>query len=237
MEQLILNLVKNADPDNPLQYVQNIVKDYAKEKLDEQILACQDCKICDSCRSLAHGNTNASILIIGSHAQSLVPLTNESYNLAFYDNESSYIIDKTLEIIKANKNEIMFANVLGCMPYKELGGEKVPRIPNSKELEQCKVFINHLIDIVQPLVIITMGAVALNAFKKNCSIINEHGQWFDIKGIPAIATYSPEYFIQIKGKKDEELILQQQYDFIDDVTKGFQYIKENYPKINIMMED
>ena len=228
-EHFILELVKKANPDNPLQFVRNIVKDYSIEKLNNQILNCKDCEICGN-KTIFHGDSNASIMIIGSS-----PTCFESnINKALYDDKDNDILDQTLAMLKANKKQLFFANVVNCIPYKTLGGEKVQRIATINEAKSCSLFINHAIEIVQPLVIVTMGAIAYSHFNNNSgSLLQNRGNWFSIKGIPAIATYEPSYFIQMEGIKDEELLIQQQYEFIDDITKAFNYIKENHPNLNL----
>lgn len=230
-EQKILIEVLKANPDNPLQYVRNIVKNYSLEKLNQQIINCKDCSICNQYKSIGHGNANASILVIGGY-----PLKEYKKNTkAFYEKEEiKNIIDKTFfDICKINKEEIYFANVIQCFPYQLINNKREMRIPIKKEIDNCFVFLNHLIEIIQPLVIILLGPIALNVFNKEKNIIKNHGEWISVKGIPTIFTYHPEYFIQMKDKKDEELLNMQKYEFIEDIQKAILYIEEKYPMIKI----
>lgn len=232
MDERILDLIKQEDPENPLQYVRSLVKDYASEKLASQIKACQDCSICSNVKTLHHGNTNATIMFIGS-----TPETDGESELALFDGESSVILNKVIDdILMINRDELFFANAVNCWPYKQTGPDKTQRVPTKQELNNCFVFINHLIEIVQPLAIVLLGSVALNAFEPTKAITKDRGQWLSIKGIPTVATFHPDYFLKVAGKKDEELVEQQKFEFIDDINMAVNYIKTKYPQIEITKE-
>lgn len=233
MKEYILDLIKEEDPANPLQYVRDIVKDFAVEKTCDQIKSCKDCDICHGNRTLPYGNSNASIMFIGS-----MPETYLDRNMpALFDGDSSAILNKVLDdILMVNREEFFFANAVNCWPYKQTGPEKTPRVPTKKELSNCYVFINHLIEIVQPLAIVILGSAALNAFEPTMALTKDRGKWFSIKGIPAVATFSPDYFLKVAGKKDEELVEQQKFEFIDDINMVIQHVKSTYPNINITKE-
>lgn len=232
MEDRILDLIKQEDPENPLQYVRNLIKDYASEKLASQIKACKDCGICSNTKTIHHGNTNATIMFIGS-----TPETDGESELALFDGESSVILNKVIDdILMINRDELFFANAVNCWPYKQTGPDKTQRVPTKQELNNCFVFINHLIEIVQPLAIVLLGSVALNAFEPTKAITKDRGQWLSIKGIPAVATFHPDYFLKVAGKKDEELVEQQKFEFIDDINMVVNYIKTKYSQIEITKE-
>lgn len=234
MEDKILDLIREENPENPLQYVRDLVKDFALEKVSEQITTCSDCDICHCGKTLPHGNTNASIMFIGSMPES--ELENE-IKPALFDGESSVILDKVIDdILMINRDELFFANAVNCWPYKQTGPDKTHRVPTKQELSNCYLFINHLIEVVQPLAIVVLGAAALNAFEPTMAITKDRGTWFNIKGIPAVATFSPDYFIKVAGKKDEELVEQQKFEFIDDINMAINYVKNNYPNIEITKE-
>lgn len=234
MEDKILSLIKQQQPANPLQYVRDLVKEYAADSLSDMILNCQDCTICDSTKTLPHGNTNATIMFIGSMPEAL---NQEENKPALFDGDSSIILNKVIDdILMINREELYFANVINCCPYKQTGPDKTYRVPTKQELNNCFVFINQLIEIVQPLAIVLLGAVALNAFEPTKAITKDRGEWFNIKGIPTIATFSPDYFLKVAGKKDEELVEQQKFEFIDDINKVIYHIQSNYPHIQITKE-
>ena len=162
--------------------------------------------------------------------------TEETHN-ALFEGSAVDILTKVVDdILTINRDELIFANAVNCLPYKQTGPDKTHRIPTKQELNNCFIFVNHLIEIVQPLAIVLLGSVALNAFEPTKAITKDRGTWLSIKGIPAVATFHPDYFIKVAGKKDEELVEQQKFEFIDDINMVVNYVKTNYPDIQITKE-
>jgi uracil-DNA glycosylase family 4 len=232
----ILELVMQADPANPLQYVHSIVKDYARNKLDLAIAECKDCSISGLVKTLTAGNSNAAVMIIADTVseEQVSKIEENVYQLPLCDS-SGETFDKALDALHVNKDQLFYINSVNCWPYKEVGTEAITRTPTKKETECCKVFVHHAIEIVQPLVIITLGNIALNLFIKE-SISKARGEWFDYKGIPLMPTYHPGYFDKITGHKDEEMIQMLQWDFFGDLQKAFNYVVEKYPDIKMFEE-
>lgn len=231
MERQILDLVKLSNPSNPLQYVHNIVKDLSIEKLNNQILQCRDCESCNGPKSLTKGISNATVMIIGES----VSEDQKNSDIVYpFENEGGEILDIVLEHYDINKEELFYINSVNCWPNKKVGSEYISRTPTKKEVDNCKVFLEYAIKVVQPRVIITLGGVALNSlFDEKLAITLERGVWKEYNGIVLMPTFHPAYFNKIKGKKDPELIEMQKMDFMNDIGKAFLYLEENYPDNNV----
>lgn len=222
----ILQLVRNADPANPLDYVHDIVRGYAREKLDTYIRGCTDCDICSEHRTSVRGNSNATVLIIGESPSEDQVSSGEL--LQPFANQAGGILDSVFGQMGINQDQLFYINAVSCWPHKVVGDEVVSRTPHKKEVEACSVFVNYAIQLVQPLVIVLLGGIALNLFKKD-SITAARGQWLDVKGIPTMPTYHPGYFLKIEGKKDPEIVNMQKWEFYNDLRKAFMYVYETYP--------
>lgn len=223
----ILDLVEERNPDNPLQYVKSIVQEMSCNKVCEHILNCRDCEMHCDFRELPHGNPNASVMIIGSSPEDVL-IENQ---LALNYGESKRVLDIILDSLNVNKEEIFYASCIACSPQKNLSGKLIKRMPNTSEVKNCQVFVKSLIDIVDPLVIILMGPLAYNTFRKDGTLINNRGEWFEFNDIPVIATYSPSYFAN--APVDEMTLQEQKSDFVNDIESAINYIRENYKEINL----
>lgn len=188
-EETILQLVREADPDNPLEYVRNIVKGFAREKLDRYIMECEDCPIHQSTKTLTFGSVNASILVVGNGVQGEQNhKTGSTY--PFAGTEAHDVLMKTLDFYGFNTEEFFFINAVNCCPVYTASGQESVRIPKKEEENKCRIFVDYAIQMLQPIFILILGNIALNLFVKD-SILNLHGKVIQAKGIPAIATYSP----------------------------------------------
>lgn len=231
VQKQILSLIKAQNPVNPLQYAHTIVQEYSREKLDNYIRNCKECGL-DCPRSITKGKANASVLIVGEAvSEDQIGQGDVVYP---FENESGEILNKVLESLNVNQEELFYINAVNCWPHKTLGNEDITRTAQKQEVKGCSIFVNHAIEIVQPLMIILLGSIAMNLYKKD-SISNGRGEWLDVKGIPAMPTYHPGYFMKIEGKMVEEKLDEKKWEFFSDIQKAFLYLQETYPDNNVLL--
>lgn len=232
IKEEILELVKEVNPANPLAFVHSIVQQYSCEKLNKYITECKDCSICSGPKSLCAGNPNASVMIIGD----CVSASDQSDLFVHpFDEKALRILNKIFDDFHVNHDELFFINSVNCFPYKQINQEIIKRSPTKAEVECCTPFLKYAIEIVKPRVIITLGSVALNVFKKD-SITKARGEWFAYNNISIMPTFHPNYFYEIQGKKDEKEIDSLKWDFYNDIKRAFLYIQENWPDNNVLFE-
>ena len=194
LESKILDLVKQANPDNPLDYVRNVVKCYAREKLDNYILECQDCPIHNTTKTLTYGNVNASVLVVTDAVLPSQNIDGTKKTFPLFNTKSYDILSKTLKFYGLNAEEMFFINAVNCCPYDKINDQIFYRIPNQYEKSKCRTFIDYAFKLIDPIFVILLGNVALNCFVKS-NIFRCHGQDINVHGVNAIAAYSPDYLI------------------------------------------
>lgn len=240
IEEQILKLVEDADPANPITFVHNIVKPLAQKKLDNYILECEDCGICNTKKTITKGNPNASIMIIGE-ASTEDQQDDSSDNVFPFENTSGELLAKALEKLNVNEEQLFFINSIHCFPHRETAGVKIKRAPTKSERTNCKVFLDYAIKMVQPLLIICLGGVATNGINEEIgkqNITKIRGTYFQYRGINVMPTFHPGYFIELEkdNKVDEEFISNLQWDFFNDLQKAFTDLHEQYPELEIIKE-
>lgn len=229
-EQNILNLVKAANPINPLGYVENIVRELSREKLDEFLVHHTPTGEKIHHKSITRGPSNASIMVINDMVNMEETIIESSPVQPLLGSNRYNVLMKVFDYYGIDDKEVFYINAVNCLPHKVVSsnGEIVNRPPNKKEIEQNKPFIEYAIDIVRPKVIILLGSIPLNMFKTE-SLIKVRGEWIDIKGIPTMPTYNPGYFEKVKDKKSEEEINDLQSDFCSDIEQALLMLKELEP--------
>ena len=241
IEEQILKLVEEADPANPIDFVQNIVKPLAKKKLDNYILTCEDCGICNTKKTISNGNPNASIMIIGESCSEDQQEDSEEYVFPF-NNEAGESLAKALTNLNVNTEEIFFINSVNCFPHRENNGIKIKRAPTKTERTNCKVFLDYAIKVVQPLLIICLGGVATNDINEEIgkqNITKIRGNYFQYRGINVMPTFNPGYFAELEkaGQIDEDTIVNYQWDFFNDLQKALTDLQEHYPDLTIINKE
>lgn len=233
-EEQILKLVEMENPDNPLAFVKNIVKPLAKTKLDQAILSCQECEIgCASRgRTITKGNPNASIMIIGESLSQ--EQLSETENFPLEDSAGKHL-ESMLEYLNVNPNELFYVNSVNCFPNRN--GEK--RSSTVKERSSCKTFLDYAIQVVEPLLIICLGAVAVNGINEEIGkkkISDIRGTYFSYRGVTVMPTYHPSYFDMLGGKVPDTLIQEYYTQFQDDIERAVLDLNKRFPSIGIVGE-
>ena len=233
IQQQIYDLVKKANPDNPLAFALNSVKPLAKLRLDDCISCCDACNICDAKqKTITYGNPNAPIMIIGEscseeqYGEDCIPL----------DDKYGVLLKETLNELNVTKDSVFYTNSVNCFPYRYVKEKIVGRAPTVQERKNCKVFLDYAIDMVRPLLIICLGAVAVNSINEEIgmsNINNIRGEYFTYRDIPVMPTYHPKFFMN--DYNDEELNEEYKKKFKDDITKAINWVNEEYPNLNICL--
>ena len=187
---------------------------------------------CDVCslkceKNKFSGNIHGSVLILGDYPHPEIAgqdiLESEDEN-----NIEGRLLRFIFDKLMINREEIFFAYSVACCPFMEINKEKQFRPPSAKEIKNCSIFIKYLVELMHPSLIILLGNVALNIFKKE-SILKCHGQWLDAFTIPAIPIYSPFYIHDLIGKITEEKRNQLKEEMIQDFITAFGYLRNKYP--------
>ena len=212
MDKKILNLIRQLNLDNPLEYTRNLVAPLCMDKLNDYILECNDCKTCKNCeKKIAIGNPNANYLIINDNATD-----NEEIN-----NYLNTLIDAA----EIPKNDVFVINSISCVLKKKFNDEEIIRLPNRNEIKNCKHFVNYAIDFVKPRVIISMGATSLAMFNSNDTIENMKGKFTEINGIKAIITNSCKDLFTMLDTCSEEEVEGMANDILQNIINAKKYIE------------
>lgn len=211
IEKKIYKLFKNLNLDNPLDFARKIVAPLCKEKLNEHISACKDCNTCSNCeKKLPTGNPNANILIINDNATD-----NEEIN--------SYT-SNILETAGIDMKDVYMINSVSCILKRDFNGESIVRLPNRKEIKNCKYFVDYAIDFVKPRVIILMGATSLSMYRSDITLEEIKGQYIDINGIKAMVTYSAKDLFSMLEYYPEDEVYKTAEQVAEDVANTLTYL-------------
>lgn len=211
IKQKIFNIFKRLDLDNPLEFARKILAPLCKEKLEEHIIACEDCKTCRNCnKKLPMGNPDANILIINDNAT---------------DNEE--VNDYTMNILETaglDLKDVYMINSVSCILKREFNNESIIRLPNRQELKNCKYFVDYAIDFVKPRVIILMGATSLSMYRNDLTLEEIKGQYIEVNGVKAIVTHSAKDLFSMLEYYSEDEVYSIAEKVAEDVANAKAYL-------------
>ena len=229
-EDEILRLVKEADPVDPTEYVESIVRNFSVEKLRESIRTCQDCEVSKytNIKSIPTGRSDAPILVIseGIYNFQVKEGKTECEPLGKNTPERA-IFDDTMEYLRVNQDYLFFMNTVNCYTCSRINNKNLERAPSSREVNGCRGFTDYAIKIMNPVFIILLGNIPYNLYHKGTSVKQDHGKIFDIHGIPAMPVYSLHTLVELENEEMRDLVDEYETEFVYDLENAFKYIRQN----------
>jgi uracil-DNA glycosylase family 4 len=115
--------------------------------------------MCDSARvlSFAAGNLNANVLFIG---EAPGRLGADQTEIPFHGDIAGRNFEDLLAVAGLRRDSVFVTNAALCNPRDGKGNNAAP---NSVELENCSRFLRRQIELVDPRIVVTLGAAALRA--------------------------------------------------------------------------
>ncbi|KKP28167.1 MAG: Uracil-DNA glycosylase [candidate division TM6 bacterium GW2011_GWF2_30_66] len=166
----------------------------ALEKLYKKYKNCQNCPLAKLGRKnivFGEGNPNAKLIIVGEG-----PGEKEDAACKPFIGKSGQLLTKILEQTGLKREDVFITNTVKCRPPKN-------RNPKTEEIESCtKLLLLKQIDIIEPKVICTLGAIPARVFlgkKVNnlpIKITAIRGQIFKCGNLTIIPTYHPAYILR-----------------------------------------
>lgn len=184
---------------------------YTLADINNQILNCSKCENNFS-RKLYKGNPRAKILIINEVA------TN--------DTEVNNYFEDLLESSKLTYNDVLIVYAVACITTRMDKDEEVKRLPSNKECTNCKSYINQVIDIMKPEIIICLGASGLNQYIPGSNLFENIETKKEFNGIPTLINFGASDLFKLLDYKNDDEMDKIINSVVDTFDKAADYIKE-----------
>lgn len=129
------------------------------------------------------GNTETKILAIGEG-----PGRNEDATGLPFVGQAGKLLDKLLSISSLERKNIFITNIVHHRPPEN-------RDPLPNEIEAYGKYLDNIIDIIQPKIIITLGRFSMAKFLPNVFISGVHGKIYPVefngRNITVVPMYHP----------------------------------------------
>lgn len=159
-----------------------------------------NCRRCDLWRTrtqvvFGEGNPNASLMLIGEG-----PGETEDRQGHPFVGRAGQLLGRVLAAVGLTREDVWVSNLVRSRPVVSRDGRKANRAPLAPEVAACNVWMEAELTLVQPRVIICLGAVPAGyLIHKNFKINAERGQFFDVEGTTRLATFHPAYLLRQEG--------------------------------------
>ena len=160
----------------------------------------ETCAACDLCLTpglhvMFRGDINASIVLVGE-----APGVHEAEQGVPFVGRSGKLLDTMLQTVGLNLDDVFIANICKHRPPNN-------RKPTSSEMNACLPFLEKQLDIVQPIVIVTLGATATEGLLgTGLGITKRRGKWDTYKDIAVMPTFHPAACLYNPNLKNDMLM-------------------------------
>lgn len=163
------------------------------EELEKSVSYCTRCVLCRERKNTVFGQGKhpCDLMFIGEG-----PGAEEDEQGLPFVGRAGELLTKMILAMQFTREEVYIGNIVKCRPPGN-------RNPEEEEMEKCLPYIRRQIQLVQPKVIVILGAVPLKGLFGLSGITRNRGRFLDYDGIPAMPTYHPAYLLRNPAAKRE----------------------------------
>lgn len=164
----------------------------ALQPITDEIAACQLCPLAATRTYTVPGQgpLHPDILFVGEG-----PGADEDAQGIAFIGRAGKLLTKMINAMGYTRDEIFIGNIVKCRPPGN-------RIPTREEMAGCIPYLKRQIAIIQPKLIVCMGATAARGLvQETLPIGKARGQWREFEGIPVMLTFHPAYLLRDPNKK------------------------------------
>lgn len=164
------------------------------ESVAKTIATCTRCSLHETRTNTVpgQGSGRPEIMFIGE-----APGADEDRQGLAFVGRAGQLLTKMIEAMGFTRDEVFIGNILKCRPPGN-------RTPMPDEMETCLPYLKQQIALLQPRVIIALGATAVKGLLDvKTGITKLRGTWLSFEGIDLMPTYHPAYLLRNPAAKKD----------------------------------
>src|SRR5213595_3321344 len=188
-----LNRLLESRPDHNVADI--AAKAAALAQVRDRVCVCMKCPHLARSRTQTDfgvGNPEAELMFVGE-----APGADEDAAGEPFVGKAGQLLTKIIETMGYARTDVYIANVLKCRPDMPAGSSG-NRKPTAPEMNTCKPYLLEQIAIIQPRVLVGLGATAMEGLlgADKFPITKKRGEWHDFAGTPLMPTFHPAYLLR-----------------------------------------
>lgn len=167
-------------------------------------------RVCTKCPHLACsrtqtvfgvGNPDADLMFVGE-----APGADEDRQGEPFVGRAGQLLTKILKAMGFPREDVYIANILKCRPDTPAGSFG-NRAPTPQEMETCRPYLIEQINIIQPKVVVALGAVAVEGLLGTRGTMRDlRGRWHSYNDTPLMITYHPAYLLRNQSPSEKRKV-------------------------------
>jgi DNA polymerase len=138
------------------------------------------------------------------------------------------LLTKIIKAMNFAREDVYIANILKCRPDMP-SGSFGNRAPTPVEMQTCRPYLIEQIDVIQPKVLVALGAVAVEGLLGMRGTMRElRGRWHAYNSIPLMITYHPAYLLRNQAPSEKRKVWEDMLQVLERLEQPITERQRNY---------
>jgi uracil-DNA glycosylase len=169
------------------------------------------------------GNPDAELMFIGE-----APGADEDARGEPFVGRAGQLLTKIIGAMGFTRDDVYIANVLKCRPDMPRGSSG-NRPPTPEEMQTCLPYLAEQIQIIQPKVLVALGATAVEGLLGSRGTMREmRGRWHTHEETPLMITYHPSYLLRPDGALQKRKVWEDMLQVMERIDRPITEKQRNY---------
>jgi len=201
-------------------------KQAAMTELRARAMVCQKCPHLAASRKnvvFGVGDVDSPLMFVGE-----APGADEDEQGEPFVGKAGQLLTKIIQTMGFTRDTVYIANILKCRP--DTPGQTIGnRKPTSEEMKTCLPYLLAQVDLVQPQVIVALGAIAVEGLLgKTAGITRLRGQWQEFRAVPVMPTYHPAYLLRNQAPGERRKVWEDMLRVLERLGRSITEKQRNY---------
>jgi DNA polymerase len=192
----------------------------------ERVGTCTKCKhlACSRTQTVfGVGNPDADLMFIGE-----APGADEDQQGEPFVGRAGQLLTRILKAMNFAREDVYIANILKCRPDTPARNSG-NRPPTPTEMQTCRPYLLEQIDVIQPSVLVALGAVAVEGLLGTRAAMRElRGRWHTYNSIPLMITYHPAYLLRNQAPSEKRKVWEDMLQVMERLELPISERQRNY---------
>jgi uracil-DNA glycosylase len=192
------------DPELPLFAEAKRINDpeRALKELAKEARSCTRCPLYKNATQMVFGEgpAGATLMLVGEEPGDQEDLTGRPFI-----GPAGKVLDRALETAGIDRNTVYITNAVKHFKNEPRGKRRIHKRPDTSEIDACRWWLDNELAIVQPNIVVALGATAARAvMRKALSINANRGRLIDLPDQRrAVITVHPSYLLRLLEERDK----------------------------------
>jgi uracil-DNA glycosylase family 4 len=188
--------------------------------------------VCMKCSHLAASRKNVVFGVGDIHSPLMfvgeAPGAEEDEQGEPFVGKAGQLLTRIIQTMGFTRDTVYIANILKCRPDTP-GQSMGNRKPTSDEMKTCLPYLQVQIDLIQPRVIVALGATAVEGLLgKSGGIGRLRGQLQVYRNIPLMPTFHPAYLLRNEALSEKRKVWEDMLQVLEKLGMNISQKQRNY---------